>query len=222
MIRLYNCYGEDDKVILIGKREELGVKSLKESEFEYTEELEREYLIFAYNEEHKIFNNGFRHMYEVELLDNLDNIVLYYDENGSLEEFGIEEGKEYSVCYIRYTPEKFRADMKKVYEEGSDFFMNELQKRYESLNGKSIEFKYFYNGENLDLFFTIDLEEIHLDIKIINYFEALVLSVAKDELADEIEVVSYLVNAINNKVKEVIEKRGGQVFEIIKIEEELD
>lgn len=197
MKNLYNCYGEEDKIILIGKQENIENKIINEVDFEYTDEIENSYLIFDYNEEHKILNNGFRHIFDVKINDELEEINVFYNENGEIEDFGIRDENGYRDVYIRYDAEKFRDDLKRVVFGIIDYYLNIAKDDcgYEKLS-------YLYTGENIELYLESENEKIALSYELHNLFETLILSVAKDELVDDYETFTYVVNGVFKDIKD--------------------
>ncbi|GFZ33798.1 hypothetical protein CSC2_43240 [Clostridium zeae] len=226
MEKLYNVYTDSDQIILINKNVDGEARVLVEKEFEYDNEVENQNLIFCYSPTYDILNNGYRHLYDIKLYEDLKNIKTSYDKDGILSEFGIisDLNKDYIPVYIRYNLLKIKQDMQELIEDISDFFITDIKLKYNEINIYTMGLSYFYDSEAIDINITIGteserekLEEDGYDINYLgNYslslnlsglikdkLDTLILSVAKDELMDEYELLKHIVESVEEKLRTV-------------------
>lgn len=226
MEKLYNIYTDSDQIILINKNIKGEAKVLVENEFEFDNEIEKQNLIFCYSPTYEILNNGYRHIYNVRIDENLSNIKTFYDEDGFLREFGIitHFNNEYVPVYIRYDLSKIKYDIQVLIENISEFFIKEINVNWIEENIYTMGLLYFYDSEAIDINLTVGTESERLKLEeggydseyLGNYslrlnlsgsikdkLDTLILSVAKDELTDENELLEYIVDSVEENLQAV-------------------
>ncbi|GKU24538.1 hypothetical protein [Clostridium folliculivorans] len=227
MEKLYNVYTDSDKIILINKNVKGKAKVLVENKFEFDNETEKQNLIFCYSPDYEILNNGYRHLYDVKIHDDLSNIKTFYDKDGILSEFGIisDLNKEYIPVYIRYDLLKIKQDMQELIKAISDFFIKNINLNYNKENIYTMGLLFFYDSEAIDINLTIGTESersnlekggydteylgnyslrVNLNGAIKDMLDTLILSIAKDELVDENELLKHIVDSVEEKLKAVV------------------
>ncbi|GFP75706.1 hypothetical protein [Clostridium fungisolvens] len=226
MEKLYNVYTDSDQIILINKNIKDEVKIFAENKFELDNEIESQNLIFCYSPTYEILNNGYRHLYDVRVHEDLSNIRTHYDKDGILSEFGImaDLNEEYIPVYIRYDLLKIKQDMQELIKAISVFFITEIELKYNKINIYTIGLLYFYDSEAIDINLTIGTESERSKLEEDNYdadylgnyssrlnlsgqikhkLDTLILSIAKDDLADENDLLKYIVDGVEEKLKAV-------------------
>ncbi|MBK1810168.1 hypothetical protein JHL18_05900 [Clostridium sp. YIM B02505] len=229
MEKLYNVYTDSDQIILINKNVKGEVKVLVEDQFEFDSEVEKQNLIFCYSPTYEILNNGYRHLYDVRIHDDLSNIKISFDVDGILNEFGIisDLNKEYIPVYIRYNLLKIKQDMQVLVKNISDFFIESIKLNHNKETLYTTGLLYFYDSEAIDINLTIGTESERLKLEqegedseyLGNYslrlnlngaikdkLDTLILSIAKDGLMDENELLKHIVDSVEEKLKAVVWK----------------
>jgi hypothetical protein len=228
MEKLYNVYTDSDQIILINKNVKGKAEILAESKFELDDDIENQNLIFCYSPTYEILNNGYRHLYDININEDLSNIKTFYDEEGSLSEVGISDlNKEYIPIYTRYNLLSIKRDIQVLIEDISNFFIEEIKSRYNKNHIYIMGLLYFYDSEVIDINLTIGdesekakLEEDDYDIEYLgNYssrvnlngtikdkLDTFILSIAKDELMDENELLKHIVDSVEEKLKAALKK----------------
>lgn len=229
MEKLYNVYTDSDEIILINKNVKGKAKILEESKFEFDDEIGNQNLIFCYSPTYEILNNGYRHLYDIKIHEDLSNIKIFYDEEGILSECGIisDSNKEYIPVYIRYNLLSIKRDIQLQIEDISNFFIEDIKSKYNKNDIYTMGLLYFYDSEAIDINLTIGtgsekakLEEDDYDIEYLgNYslrvnlngaikdkLDTFILSIAKDELMDENELLKHIVDSVEEMLKAALEK----------------
>lgn len=221
MVRLYDTYTDEDLIFLIGKKAGSKIKVLLEKDFEITEDIESKYMIFAYSPAYEILNNGYRHLYEKRIEEDLSNIKVIYDDKQEISEIGIEVGKKYIPVYIKYTLDRIKEDINSIIDKCCEYFSGYLIDNYQIESLYKMGLYYFYDGEAIDVNLTIGTEaeknrlmkenqdvdylgdysaRISLEEALQHNLDTLILSIAKDELSEDGEVLEYIVNEIDKKL----------------------
>lgn len=214
MKALYSTYTDEDIIILIPKRKDEEIKVIKEEEFNLTVELEEKYLVFAYCDEYKIFNNGVRHIYDGELKKDLSNLKFLYRED-EVCEVGIYLDR-YIPVYKRYTKDEILNSINKIIYLGVNFLNKKVEDLEEVFNEG--EFLYFYDGEEIELTIYLKGEiekEISIDFEVLEEIKLLLSSVRKDETMDDWEILNYLLEGILKGIEEDLGKKGITEIKIV-------
>jgi hypothetical protein len=224
MERLYDTYTDEDLIILIGKKNSLAMKLTCESDFQLDDYVDSNFEILCYSPFYKILNNGHRHIYEKEVYRDLSNLKITYNDTGDLEEVGLLSEGIYIPFYIAYHQSKVAIHINELISDISVSFENYVFDNFKHISLHALGVFYFYDGEAIDINLTIGtseereaLEKEKYDTEHLgNYsiratmeeylkhkLDTLILSIAKDEKADETEILKYIVESIDKNLSEI-------------------
>lgn len=224
MIKLYDTYTDEDLVFLIDLKKGGKIQIILENDFELTDTIEEEYAILAYSPAYEILNNGYRHLYEKKIEKDLSNIRILYDEEDILSEVGIIADNEYFPVYVKYTLGKIKEHIKSIIEGYSEYIKECIIREFKTEGICQMGLLYYYDGETIDLNLRVGTEgerrkltesgqdneylgnyskKIDVCEKLEHSLATLILSIQKDGLADEEELLEHIVGEIDKKLHSV-------------------
>lgn len=198
-------------------------KVVKEADFELTDDIFENYTFICYSKELDVLNDGYRHLYNGLVQDDFSNInVTYVD--GEMNEISVTNDKEEIPFYKVYTIQTIKEDLAFILKNAINYFTKEVEKEFKDKVICKLGLNYYYDGEVADIFFRVGTEEDRKNIKendVYEYCEAayengvrlnsllqnkldtLIMSVAKDEIADELELIEFLVEELDHYLRSV-------------------